>query len=400
MRLRERLDTRSLQVAVEHHGRKVTLFEKALYLCFFCVFVAPVSASARPYVRIEGKIETVSYLAAAPGRSARAARRNIRFVCIAGTNQWRIDNDFADGAEVKWWFDGTNVYNAIHPIKPPSSDMTSKAAKFGLAMAPFQVAKSNLTVTIRTSPFGLPLGNVGVNIPWLAFCSGTYLKQRDRIIPVPVATLANAPDGFGYSDKTQTFEDALALPRTVDLFTSRSLYVKSVTNFAEKELHRKIDVNPQAFRDGILKFHYVVLEWTNFMGWTLPVKFEYLQYEPGENGDFVARYGGTGEVASVRASGIPGTVFDPSLQQTIVDYRFGDARKSVSSITYTSAQSFALPTNTPELQNKLARVRLRAAQSRSSDRRVRFVVITLLFVASASPVAAMVCRRIRQHRST
>ena len=60
------------------------------------------------------------------------------------------------------------------------------------------------------------------------------------------------PDELGpLSDKTQTFNDALGLPRRVDLFRS----------------------------DGKLVSVYEVQQSTNFLGWNIPLRFTATQYE-------------------------------------------------------------------------------------------------------------------------
>jgi hypothetical protein len=146
-----------------------------------------------------------------------------------GDQSLAYDTDYLRGAESAWLFDGTNVFEAIHVVAP-TSERTSHdvQTRFGLAVVPFEVARSNLTVNVRPSRDGHPRGYLGVNLPWLAFCSDAYLKQPSRIVPLPDAILRHAPDGFAYSDKTQSFDDEFGLPRTVELFTSKSLYQTSV----------------------------------------------------------------------------------------------------------------------------------------------------------------------------
>jgi hypothetical protein len=48
-------------------------------------------------------------------------------------------------------------------------------------------------------------------------------------------------------------------------------------------------------------------------------------------------------------------LFDPTLRQTLVDWRFRDEAKRVDALTYTSTEDFVLPTSDPELQAKFAR---------------------------------------------
>jgi hypothetical protein len=148
------------------------------------------------------------------------------------------------------------------------------------------------------------------------------------------------------------------------------------------------------------KFHYAVRESTNFLGWNIPVSFEYYQSEPARDGHLVVRYAGTGKAFSIRASSAPGPLFDPSMRQTIVDYRFADASKSVRSITYASDQALALPTNAAALQRKFAAVASRASQSAAHKTRVGLAVRVLLVLICASPVIALLLNKLHQHRKT
>jgi len=82
------------------------------------------------------------------------------------------------------------------------------------------------------------------------------------------------------------------------------------------------------------------------------MKFEFFQNgrKHEQNGDWFCR--GIGRVNSIGPSAKPESLFVPSMQQTIVDWRFRDATKSVDAITYTSTNAFAEPTNDPVLQGK------------------------------------------------
>jgi hypothetical protein len=92
------------------------------------------------------------------------------------------------------------------------------SARTGLALAPFERAQSNLTIRVWPSQDGHPLGDYGENLPWLAFCSGNYLKREGRLIPLPCAILRHTRDRFAYTDKTITFKDEPRLPKTVALY--------------------------------------------------------------------------------------------------------------------------------------------------------------------------------------
>jgi hypothetical protein len=205
------------------------------------------------------------------------------------------------------------------------------------------------------------------NVPWLAFCSGNYLKREGRLIPLPVPAMIfgslASPDSLAYSDRTLTFQDDLRLPQTVDLFASDLLFSASVTNGVfqgnpDVELWKRGSTGVKwDFPDGALRFHYAVTGSTNFLGWNIPVNFEWVRND-FEHGALVPRMGGRGRVTSIITSTRPASVIVPgATNQTIWDYRFRDAgllSPYDPAIEYTTTNSFAAPTNDPVLQEKLA----------------------------------------------
>ena len=354
----------------------------------FCLI--PAAGRAQLHFEIKGRIETATYN---PGDTSGAKKGSFSFVSIVGTNVWRIENDFAVGAEVKCYFDGTNVYDSMHPTSPPPDAVARRVAGLGFAIAPFAVAQSNLTITVATTPGGHPLGNVGVNLPWLAFCSGTYLKRSGRIVPLPVATLRHSPGAFGYSDLTETFQDGLGLPRKMKLLTSRALYHQSVEDFNREQFYDGPTADPPAVPDGLLKFHYEVAESTNVLGWNFPLRFEYRQYEIVGVGNPILRYAGEGTVTSIRSSAAPVGLFDPAMRQTVVDYRFRDTNRAVRSISYASTNASLLAAEDFGLQKKLASVAARSPLDRTQRIRAQLTCRALLCVVLISPLVIFAFRK-------
>jgi len=225
----------------------------------------------------------------------------------------------------------------------------------GPAIIPFEASRSNLTVNIWSSSDGVPLGDEGVNIPWLAFCSGTYLKRDGRIIPLPCDTLRHTPDRYAYLDQTEIFHDTSGLPRSVELFLSRSNYLLSVEDFYRGWGSRYMAGMKRAvtnLQDGALTFRYAVTATTNFLSWTFPLRFEF--YQNGrdfiQNGSWVRR--GVGTLKSIRESSAPSGVFDPNMQQTVVDWRFRDEETGMDANIYQWSDSSVPDTNAPALQEK------------------------------------------------
>jgi hypothetical protein len=364
-----------------------------------CLLLLTDCVVAEQYVEVTARIDTTSYpLVSAEG--VKAAHRSIDLICIVGTNKWRIDNDFSQNSEVKWMFDGTNVYNSRRMTRAPSGRAVEAATKMGVGVAPFDRSNPNVTVSIEAIAGGCPLGDVGVNIPWLAFCSGPYLKRKDRIIPLPVATFHFAPDGLAYSDRTETFKDELGLPRQVDLFTSEALYWLSCSNFYSD---RPPDERPPrkkfGLQEGLLKFHYAVIEQTNFFGWSFPLAFEYVQNDLRANGNVAPRYAGIGRVTSLRLGSEPQGVFVSGVHQALVDRRFSDPGKSIGAIVYSWTNASAPPTNDPTLQEILAAWRKQTPPTQHATRgRHRAAVIAVLFATVLVPLGIMLLQKVKKER--
>jgi hypothetical protein len=254
-------------------------------LAALCFGLLPIPLQAADFVEISAEIESFGYRLQDTNSINRAKPKTTRVVCITGGKEWFLSNDYQQPEQ--WLFDGTKVWCKTE-IKSETGAKTFHTQDWPPAD-------------------GRPMGHFGVNIPWLAFCSGAYLKREGRMIPLPAAVLRHCPDRFAYTDLTTTFDDGLGLPRTLDLFSSRALFIKSHTDWDEEQgfgnryTEWKNKTAPK-IQDGILVFHYAVLESTNLLGKTFPTKFEFFQigrqYE--QMGDWYCQ--GIGRVKSIRAS--------------------------------------------------------------------------------------------------
>jgi len=359
------------------------------------------SADAERYVRIAAEVqitETTSKRArntagrTSAGADIRTNQWAVHFVCTVGTNEWQLDGDFSRNARRKWFYDGTNLSESAHILSPPRNLGTNgngdSAVRFDM-----EIAKSNLTVHIHDTEGGYPPSDVGVNIPWLAFCSGTYLKTANRVIPLPVAIIGHAPDVFAYTDRTETFEDELGLPRRIELFHSELRYESSARLFW-KNMPLQSRMLRSGFRDGVRKFHYETTQSTNFMGWNIPLKFEFAEDTPEAFSDAHLRnLRGSGIVTAIAASSKPEGVFDLSLRQTVVDWRFHHETKEVNAIVYPWTNSFVPPTNDALLQAAFERRVKRAPDSFYLRRgRTRRVLWVLMGVATLIPITLLFFR--------
>jgi hypothetical protein len=265
---------------------------------------------AQRFVEISAEIEMVNYSFFSSNHTLVEAKRSFPLKCIVSTNEWRIDTEFSLNGREAFYFDGTNVFSSLQMTKevPKPYDTPIPGAP---AKVPFAIAASNITVTITPSPGGHPLGNMGINLPWLAFCSGSYLRREGRDIPLPVARNREDPDCFAYSDRTELFPDELGLPEHVELYTCqtrRNISANDPRLLRTERVEHARHYPVRQLADGILKFRYRVERSTNFNGWHLPLDFTYRQFDLDKQGNTKLHYEGTGKVISIRQGSPPTNV--------------------------------------------------------------------------------------------
>ena len=257
----------------------------AHWVTALCLGLVPMQNQAAEFVELSAEIETFAYPLRDTNEIARARPKLMNVKCVTGATGWLIEHDY----EVRqvWQGDGTNVVMKAERLGAPQAESSKMESRDGL-----------------------PLGEFAVNLPWLAFCSGTYLKRQGRAIALPCGILRHCPDRFAYTDVTTTFADDYGLPRTVDLFTSKARFLAAKTawdgehSFGDRytEANKRNAANLQ---EGLLVFHYAVLESTNVLGRNFPTKFEFFQtgrpYE--QMGDWYCQ--GIGRVKSIRPSAKP-----------------------------------------------------------------------------------------------
>jgi hypothetical protein len=230
--------------------------------------------------------------------------------------------------------------------------------------------------------------------------SATFMRlQRAHI-------LSATPEGFAFSDKTETFVDTLGLPRRVDLFSSQALVNASINR---KDFLGKHDVNywrrggmgfSYPVKDGLLKFHYAATESTNVLGWTFPLRFEWTQCGISSSGESTPLYGGFGKANSIHSAAKPRGLFVPELGQNMVDWRFRDDSKKVNGIIYRSTNAFVSPTNDPILQAHFQAWPKQASKwRRPPQRQIRIAFAALLGLTFVCPLIIYLFQE-RQHKST
>ncbi len=367
---------------------------------FLFLWVTCVPGHAARYLKVAGRLDITSVHSLGKGRrtpgTAQARWTNqwtVSFVATVGTNEWQLEGNWGN-ARQKWCYDGANVCSSDEATGPPPAWVREAASnRLGLASVPLQRDSSNLTVSIHVAPGGYLPGDVGVNLPWLALCSGAYLRRPGRLVPLPVAYVGHAPDAFGYADKTETFPDELGLPRRLDLFASAPLYGASVRAFWP-ELKRPPLLG---HRDGERKFHFLVTQSTNVMGWHIPLAFAFAEDFPADFDGLLTSRKGNGTITTIRASLKPEGVFDPARRQTVLDFRFQPRTKDVNGLIYGWTNAVAASTNNPVLLARFTTTVKRAPLLPAlRRRRARWVVGLLLALAAGLPVGALLLRRDRK----
>ena len=360
-----------------------------LLIAVSAVAVVPSSVWAQRYLEITAEIEMTSNWLKDTNGAAIERRTTNHVKCIVGTNEWRIDNDFSMNGRNAYFFDGTNVYQLMEQTANTPNSFGTNSYYFQ-PNSPAEHWRSNVTIHITPSPGGHPLGDAGVNLPWLAFCSGSYLKLAGRTIPLPTAYTRGTPDSFAYTDKTEVIDDPLRLPKKVELFTSRAKYKSGV--YDKRLIRTKAVENARVepistMQDGKVRFLYEAREFTNVFGWSIPSSFSYSTFSPNKQGSWECLYSGTGALISVREGASPTNVFVNDKIQTIVDFRFRHDTKMVDGISYHTTNSHSVfGTNDPALAAKYERELERGHTEpylvNSKWRRIPMFSVTLISVIS------------------
>jgi|ERR1043166_799766 hypothetical protein len=332
----------------------------------FVAFVGvEATVSGKEYIEITASITQTNLSEKNPQKK----QWSFPVMCTVSSDEWRIDNAYPSNGTEEWYYDGTNVF---HLLKANVATNPYSSAEITKPHDSTQKLQEQVTVVITPSPGGHPLGNLGVNIPWLAFCSGSYLKRDGRIIPLPVAEVPGRLDSFAYLDKTETFSDAFGLPKLIELSTSRSQYAKSLYDsrlYRTERLFQARLHTDSRFKDGCIAFRYIVETSTNFNGWTFPTEFTYFdyrfkQYQRDSTNEWELFAVGKGKVNSVGSGKKPENVLRADAKQTVIDRRFRHPERLLDAITYQWSDSAVPATNNPVLRDRFSEMAIHAAVER------------------------------------
>ena len=215
--------------------------------CCLLVFL-PVQTALAQFINLTANLESTWH----GPKGDRLHKKTVQ--CVVGTNAWHIKGNFLQNADVAYWLVGTNV---AEQLIITSSEYVRQAEEFFsqkiLGRRPpvgtpkvHYLRRGETRTRVHPSPEGQPAGQGLADVAWLAFCSGPYLKREGHQIPMPIGP---AEEAWGYRDKTQVFPDKLGLPYHVELYTLEDKLVCT----------------------------YEVLQSTNFLGWTIPLRFQLTQ---------------------------------------------------------------------------------------------------------------------------
>ena len=220
---------------------------------------------AAQFVEVNAVIDVTSWHHNEETGLALKSSRSFPVRCVVGTNAWLIENQSRTNQKENAWFTNGRIVRQT----APTADAADEDSPYAFSR------RGGRYANIATSEDGYPAGDLFLNLPWFAFCSGPYLRNPGRSVPLP------APEGnrsaFGFKDRTIAFSDPLGLPRHVELFTSK----------------------------GQLKAKYDAPQSTNVLGWTFPTAFTLVQSEADAFGQMRRQLTATGRVTQIRpASGI------------------------------------------------------------------------------------------------
>jgi len=227
--------------------RRRRCFRAAALLSLLTMVAAPLHAAE--YVEITAELDSFY-----PSGTT-TNHFSVTVTCVVSANNWFIKGNFLRNADRYFWLTSTNVVehtvitDSMYPQRAKdfvSENFSEQKSRPPRVISSYPRAGQTST-RVHPSPQG-QLGGSGIeNAAWLAFCSGTYLKHDGRRIPMPLGIPSEA---FEYSDKTIVFKDDLGLPKSVELYAT----------------------------NGQLVCEYKVLQATNFLGRTFPLKFRVAQF--------------------------------------------------------------------------------------------------------------------------
>ena len=366
------------------------------------------SGHASPYLELSLRIIQTNFHYAkmlGNGTSNAAPQERVRqwsARCTVGGSDWLIQSAAVPNAVSTYFFDGTNVLQTTKITAKPkfSSELTNGVALGYISPIAWQPSESDW-IYLGICPGCIPLEDIGAQLPWLALCSGTYLRRPGRVLPLPGVVTRICPGAFAFKDRTECFTDQLGLPRAVDFFASSELLPKSVKHESLFRLGKSTAAIRNAVRprlglpEGFLEARYRVLAHTNVAGCIIPTSFVYEEFRPAAGGGAAPALVVAGLVSSIEESSAPTFALSPTARYSVSDYRFRHPTKVVDQIHYAITNGKIPPTTDAALR----RLFDKQVGTAAIDPVVKahfgiYVVFTALL---AGPVIAMAVARLRRN---
>ena len=210
----------------------VSLKISSLFACLSIFLLHGANLLGDQYIEVTGQIQLLTYRTK-PGDEGKIKNNFTYSVSsVVGNEKWWVQNNYVINADQSWCYDGSNVYSSSKITKDPSLFIPTNIPNMP---APSKSWRTNITQTIRPSKFGYPFGNPGVNIPWLAFCSGAFLNHKPSSMPLPTDLARNMEPTPDYPVAVTQFADELGLPEHLTLFEDQE---RTVVQFQVPMLRR------------------------------------------------------------------------------------------------------------------------------------------------------------------
>jgi hypothetical protein len=273
-RRRSRCDWRKLRHRLAARG---------LRLCAALLLSLPTSAAQ--FVEVNADLEITTWRYQEETGLPLKNSRGYSMRCVVGTNTWLIENHSQTNFKESVWFvDGRIVRQTVN--------QDSAADELGIRT----MRRSPRSASVLSAPDGYPGGELLLNLPWFAFCSGPYLKLPGHSVPLPTPTQDRV--AFGFRAEVTAFADSLGLPRRVAFYTGQRQ----------------------------LKCDYQVQLSTNVLGWNFPTAFTVVQNEPNDIGQWNRQLSVSGRVISIQPAKKPELPVDIQQRLELMD-QFPTRRK-------------------------------------------------------------------------
>jgi hypothetical protein len=300
-------------------------------------------ADVPPFIKVDLEFLSSSYVRRGPNNDWITNTGSWSASVVIASNQWRIESGMPENATGLWFCDGTNVFykaDIHYPADIPNSP-------------PLVAKNTGPSKNVVVIPGIHPMGDFGANLIWLAYCSGDYLQSTNRLLPLPGGEPRHDIRLFAVEDKTVLSASSPFLPANIEFLVNNA----NAANATEYHLvFRSVKRKPIPLRgiNGAFAASYMVEQFTNYSGWTIPAAFKYAQTNFPEGlkasgvGYFVA-----GTVTKISETTAPKPLLENGKPSFVEDTRFRHPDRLVDSLRYTWTNTTLPATNDPAMLEAL-----------------------------------------------